>query len=433
MSNLVRTLGRFVYGVGEGVRIGLESIRANLFRSGLTILGVAIGVGVVVIMAALITGIRGSIQEGIEGAGPRNFWVTRVDLSDVQLVQTGLPAWWDRPPITAEEARRVRELPLVRDAVVSIGLQDPGGEGGITLEVGGTRVTGVTGFAESSSWPEYRQGTFLKGRNFHPAEVDERRGVVVISRRLAQDLFGEQDPVGRRVRATAGPGGVVPLTVVGVMEPAENLFAEQSGHMAIVPYTTALRRMKVSGDWGEMIVVPRDGVSLERVEDQVIGLLRTLRGLAPAESNDFSLLRSTQLMELFDRFTAVFFIVMLALSSVGLLVGGVGVVGIMLISVTERTREIGIRKSLGATRGEILWQFLVEAAVLTLLGGAVGLGLGVGGATLTASLLPIPAAIPLWAVAAALGMAAITGMLFGLLPAVRAARMEPVEALRHES
>jgi len=435
MSRRRVPLGRFIYGMGEGVRIGLDSIRANLFRSGLTILGVAIGVSVVVLMAALITGIRGSIQESIDAAGPRNFYVTRIDLSDVRLIQdgSGRPPWWNRPPITAEEARRVRALPAIRDAVITIGLQDPGGEGGVTVEYNATRITGVQGVAESASWPEYRDVTFVQGRNFHPAEVDHARTVIVISERLAGDLFGNQDPVGRRIRATAGPGGVLPFTVVGVFDPGEMLFGEdQFAHLAVVPYTTALRRMKVSNQWGDIVVVPRDDVDQEVAEDQVIALMRGMRGLSPAQENDFSILRSTQLMELFDRFTAVFFIVMLALSSVGLMVGGVGVVGIMLISVTERTREIGIRKSVGATGPEILWQFLVEAAVLTLVGGASGLLLGAAGAWLVAAATPIPASIPLWSVAAALTMAVITGMLFGLVPAARAARMEPVAALRYE-
>jgi putative ABC transport system permease protein len=435
MSRRRIPLGRFLYGLGEGVRIGFDSLRANLFRSGLTILGVAIGVSVVVLMAALITGIRGTIQEGIDAAGPRNFYVTRFDLSDVQLVQdgSGRPPWWNRPPVTVDEARRVRALPGVRDAVVTIGLQDPGGEGGITTEYNGTRITGVQGFGESASWPEYRQADFTEGRNFHPVEVEEGRAVVVISERLARSLFGNGEALGRRIRTTAGPSGALPLTVVGVFDPGPMLFGEeQFGHMAVIPFTTALRRLGVSDEWGQMAVVPRDEVAQEVAEDQVIALMRSLRGLEPAQENDFSVLRSTQLMEMFDRFTGVFFIVMLALSSVGLMVGGVGVVGIMLISVTERTREIGIRKSVGATGPEILWQFLVEAAVLTLMGGAGGLLLGAGGAWLTAALTPIPAAIPLWSVVAGLTMAVVTGMLFGLVPAARAARMEPVAALRYE-
>jgi putative ABC transport system permease protein len=431
------SVARFGYAVGEGIRIGLDSIRANFFRSGLTILGVAIGVSVVVLIASLITGIRGSIQDDLEAAGPRNMYVTRFDLADVQLVQTGnqRPPWWNRPPITIDEARRVGELPAVRSAVVSFTLQDPepGAEGRISMEFEGTRIRGIQGLAEGAEWVEYRPVDFVQGRNFHPVEVAEARPVAVITERLARDLFGNQDPVGLRVRTSAGPAGSLPFTVVGVFDMGDMLFGEeQFAHMAILPYTTALRRLGVSDEWAQIIVVPEDGVDLDVAEDQIITLLRNMRGLEPVQENNFSILRSTQLLEFFDRFTAVFFIVMLALSSVGLLVGGVGVVGIMLISVTERTREIGIRKSVGATGGEILWQFLVEAAVLTALGGAGGLIVGAGGSWLVATFTPIPASIPLWSVAAGLTMAVVTGMLFGLVPAARAARMEPVAALRYE-
>lgn len=426
---------RLVAGLVEGLRIAMESLRANRFRAGLTILGVAIGVSVVVVMAALIGGIRSTVQEGIEAAGPRNFFVTRFDLSDVQFGPdgSGRPPWWDRPRITADEASRAARLPAIQDAVLTVQLQDPGADGGITIEQGGTTVTGVLGAAESAAWPEYRQVEFVEGRNFVAAEVDEARSVVVLTERLARDLFGGRvSAVGRRVRATGGTTGFVPLTVVGVVRPGESLFESQTAHIAVIPVTTARRRMGAPDQWAQMIVVPRPEVPLEAAVDQVIGLLRSMRGLDPGQENDFSIVRSTQLLEFFDRVTGVFFIVMLALSSVGLLVGGVGVVAIMLISVTERTREIGVRKALGATRPDILWQFLVEAAVLTLLGGAAGLALGGGLAWLTAATTPIPAAVPVWAVVAALSMATVTGLLFGLAPAARAARMDPVEALRYE-
>jgi len=426
---LLRAIGS----VTEGARIAIESISANRVRSGLTIVGVGVGVAVVVLMAALITGIRGAVQDGVESAGPRNLFVMQFDPTDVQLIgDGGRPPWWGRPPITQEEARRAGTLPAIESAVLTIGLQDPGSPGGITVEYGGTEVTGVQGAAESAEWTAYRPVTFVQGRNFVDTEVTEGRSVVVISQQLATDLFGNGDPIGVRVRARAGNRGAVPLTIVGVFQTAESLFESQTAHVAVIPFTTALRRMGVSDTGGQVIVVPRADVSLEVAEDQLIGMFRSMRGLAPGEENNFAILRSTQILEFFDQLTGVFFIVMLALSSVGLLVGGVGVVGIMLISVTERTREIGVRKSLGATPREILWQFLVEAGVLTMIGGGIGLILGGGMAWLVQAVTPVPAQVPLWAVAASLLMAALTGMLFGLAPAARAARMDPVVALRFE-
>jgi putative ABC transport system permease protein len=166
--------------------------------------------------------------------------------------------------------------------------------------------------------------------------------------------------------------------------------------------------------------------------DQVVTLLRTMRGLRPAEANDFAVVRQEEFLATFNRITGVFFMVMLALSSVALMVGGVGVVAIMMIAVTERTREIGIRKAIGATKREILWQFLFEAVTLTCIGAMIGMAVGAGGAYLIAAFTPIPASVPFTAVIAALLMAATAGVVFGMWPAWRAARMDPVEALRYE-
>jgi putative ABC transport system permease protein len=166
--------------------------------------------------------------------------------------------------------------------------------------------------------------------------------------------------------------------------------------------------------------------------DQVITLLRTSRGLTASQPNNFAVMRQEQMIETFNRFTGVFFVVMLALSSVALMVGGVGVVAIMMIAVTERTREIGIRKAIGATRREILWQFLFEAVTVTVIGGVIGMIVGGGIAFLVASLTPIQASVPLESVLAAIGMAVTAGILFGIWPAWRAARMDPVVALRRE-
>ena len=412
----------------EGFRIAVTAINANKVRASLTILGVAIGVAVVVTMAALITGIRSSVMDAFEAAGPGNFVVTRFDMTNVRIVSdgSGRPPWWNKPKITPLEAERIGRLPGVKDAIADFDMS-------LSISFEGDRVTGVQGGANSAEWPQYTIGEFTAGRNFIPTEVEQGRGVTVISAPLATELFGQLDPIGKRVRVSAGGRGANQLfTVVGVFDIGEMIFADAVQHFAIVPYTAALKRLKANDMFFQVLVIPREGVPLPDVQDQVIGLMRTMRGLGPTEENNFALLRSDQLMDLFNQLTGVFFIVMLALSSVGLLVGGVGVIGIMLISVTERTREIGIRKAVGATRREILWQFLVEAGVLTLLGGASGMLLGALAAAGVEAITPIPASIPFWSVAVALSMAVFTGMLFGLLPAVRASRLEPVDALRYE-
>lgn len=412
----------------EGVWIALSAIRTNAVRAGLTILGVAIGVAVVVTMAALITGIRSSVMEAFESAGPENLIVTRFDMTAVRLTPdgSGRPPWWNKPRITPLEAERIGRLAAVREAVVDFDMS-------LSISYAGRRVRGVQASGNSAGWTGYTMGDFTAGRNFIRAEVDQARGVIVISSALAEELFGSLDPIGKRVRIAAGRRNVNELfTVVGVFDVGENIFADVVQHFAIVPYTAALKRLKADDMFFQVLVVPEVGYATAEVEDQIIGLLRTQRGLGPQEENNFAVLRSDQLIDMFNQLTGVFFIVMLALSSVGLMVGGVGVIGIMLISVTERTREIGVRKAVGATRREILWQFLVEAGVLTLLGGAIGMLIGAALSEVVESTTPIPAAIPLWSVLAALTMALLTGMLFGLLPALRASRLDPVDALRYE-
>jgi putative ABC transport system permease protein len=415
---------------GEAMRIGLAALMGNKIRASLTILGVAIGVGVVVTIAALITGIRTSVMTAFESSGPENLILTPWDFTEVQLVNdgTGRPPWWDRPNITAEEVDRIQALPAVREAIHSFDFP-------ITVSFEGNRITQVQGLARSHGWPAYTGGDFAAGRNYSPTEERQARAVVVLTRDLAEALFGQRDPIGKRIRISSGRRAGELFTVVGVFEIEDNIFAEAAGNWLILPWTTADRRLQGLGrfNFRSVLVVPAEGFSQSQVKDQVIGALRASRGLAPAEANSFALIESAQLLDLFDRLTGVFFLVMLALSSVALMVGGIGVIGIMMISVTERTREIGVRKALGATRREILWQFLAEAGTLTFIGGAVGLLIGAGLASLVTHFVPqLPARIPMWSIIAALGSAVLTGVVFGLLPAVRGSRLDPVDALRYE-
>jgi putative ABC transport system permease protein len=180
------------------------------------------------------------------------------------------------------------------------------------------------------------------------------------------------------------------------------------------------------------MVSPRDSVTVQEAIDDVTTVMRSMRNLRPAQVDNFSIVTQDKMLETWNQLTGVFFLVMIALSSVGLMVGGVGVVAIMMISVTERTREIGVRKALGATRREILWQFLVEASTLTLIGGAAGLVVGALIAMVISTATPIPAEVPLWSVVTALLASALTGIGFGMYPAARAARLDPVDALRYE-
>lgn len=411
----------------EGLGVAWEAMRANAMRSSLTVLGVAVGVSVVMAIAALITGLRTSVMDAFESAGPENFIVTRFDFTAVQIItDDNRPPWWDKPVIEPEEARRIGELPTIDEALYNFGFA-------IDASFEGRTVGGIQAQGYSSGWPRYQPGDFVAGRDFTPVEVDQNRPLVVLSAALATELFGDRDPIGRSVRFTSPFRGTqASFDVVGVFQAADNIFTAAVQHWAVFPWTGASRRLRESIQQAQILVVPRDTVSMARAQDDVVATLRGMRGLGPRDENDFALLASAQILDLFNRLTGVFFLVILLLASVGLLVGGVGVIGIMLISVTERTREIGVRKAVGATRREILWQFLVESALLTVTGAAVGMALGWGLASAVARWTPLPAAIPLWAVAASLAMAAVSGIFFGLVPAYRASRMDPVTALRYE-
>jgi putative ABC transport system permease protein len=405
----------------EGVGIAIDALRSNKVRAFLTILGIVIGVATIMAMTAIITGIRTTFTDTLDAAGAETFSVLRWDPTQL-TAGTGdeIPAWQRNPPPTLGEAAMIAALPSVGRVIPQI-------VGGRDLQVAGQTVSGLTIIGISENWPEFMVGDFTHGRNFVHSEVERSVPAVVLSDAVATSLFGERDPSGQWVRI-----GGHPFQVVGVYAREANIFTAIETKWALIPYTASVKHLGFSTDWMEIGVVPARGVDRATAMDEVTAALRTARGLRPVQDNNFVVLGTDAIKELFDRITGVFFLVMLILSSIGLMVGGVGVVAIMMISVTERTREIGVRKALGATRREILFQFLVEAMTVTVIGGAIGMVVGGAGAYLLSLATPIPATVPLWAIGLALSVFAVSGILFGLVPASRASRLDPVEALRYE-
>jgi len=406
----------------EGSAIALDSLKANKVRAALTILGVAIGVTVVIAMASAITGINQSITNILESAGPKTFFVHRY-FSGGLTVSDGsdeLSPWRRMPWLTVEEAELIRNLPTVKD--VNIGEYT---NGPVTFE--GVELKSVAVAGMSPSWNQVNGGDILAGRNFTPMEYAAGARVVIINDKLAESLFPGRDAVGKRIKIFGQP-----FEVIGLHAEAASLFSNADEPRLAVPHTTFTKVADYEKGWMEIAVLPTEVATIQETQDQVAAALRTKRGLRPGDPDNFAIVTQDRVLDTFNKITAAFFVVMIALSSVGLMVGGVGVVAIMMISVTERTREIGVRKALGATRREIMFQFLVEAATLTLVGCMVGMALGGLIAWGIRSFTPIPATVPLLSVVAAVVASILTGVLFGLYPANKASRMDPVEALRYE-
>ena len=407
--------------VGEGVSIAVDSIRTNKLRSFLTILGVVIGVSTVMTIASMVQGIRTQIFNAIETAGPTAFYVVRF-FSQTPLNPDRLPYEVRiRPVVQRTDADAIRRIPEIGYSAMWVQLFQ-------RLEYQGERTGGLAVFGADSRYMEIQGGTLLRGRFFTRGELQGDL-VMVLETDVAERLFGRIDPLGRVLRV-----GDKPVRVIGIYQKPGNIFEPPGQEIGgVIPFEAARQNFRYDETNSLFIAVkPRSGVAVAEAQDLVTVALRRARNLRPGTPNTFDMITQDQILEVIGNFTSYFFIAMVALSSVALLVGGIGVMAIMMVSVTDRTKEIGLRKALGATRKEILWQFLVEAATLTLIGGLFGIVMGLGSGELLKHGLNLQSGVPLWSAALACAVSIAIGLTFGLYPANRAARMDPVEALRHE-
>jgi len=418
----------WLFNITEGIGIAFSAIRENKVRAALTILGVAVGVFVVVTLAAAVHGINASVAKDLESAGPTSFYMYRrpVSLSEICDGTDDTCPSRRNPAITLNEADKISKLPEIQTVTSHIGSSAKFKYKDKEVSNGG--LDGYT-----TGWLEADGGDIVAGRDFTYAENTTGSRIVIINDKMAERLFKDSDPLDKFVEIEG-----VPFKIIGIHHNVGSFLGKPSSSSAgndpkaMIPLEAGRRQLGFRLRRLDLTIKPHSWVPRDQAIDAVTALMRGARGLKPSAPDNFAIITSDGLMAIYNGFFGVFFVIMIALSAVGLMVGGVGVIAIMMISVTERTREIGVRKALGATRKTILWQFLVEAATLTCIGATIGLVCGSGVAFLVNKFTPVPASTPPMAIVAALGVSAVTGIVFGMLPAARASRLDPVEALRYE-
>jgi putative ABC transport system permease protein len=402
----------------ESLRQALGALRANKLRAFLTMLGIIIGVGAMVIMVAVVDGFQTTVQRQFEGLGSR-------------LIFIFYSPQEDRPKARRTfEGLRLGDVSAVReqcDLVAQVSAENDLGQVKAS-HAGEERTTRLVGVE-----PQYQQvrvvraarGRFVEGR-----DLEEWRAVCVLGDEIATKLFGTVDPLGRDLTVSGSSGGSVRLTVVGRLEKKGSSFDENYNDRIYAPLTMLQKRMLGTDQVSVIFAQARDAGTTEAAMDQVWAVLMRRHDHRP----DFTVDSQSRIMETLNTILMALGLVLAGIAGLSLLVGGIGIMNIMLVSVTERTREIGIRKAVGAKRRDILWQFLIEAMTLSGIGGLLGIGVGYGVAAIVAAVAKdrLPAAVPAWAAAAGFGFAVAVGIISGVYPAFRAARLDPIQALRYE-
>jgi putative ABC transport system permease protein len=413
--------------VAENVQIAIDSVWSHRFRAFLTIIGIVIGITTVVTVSSLLAGLRQGIVTFFQEFGPDNIFINRV--SGDPSGSMARPKELKRKPIQASYQEAIRRFaPSVEEVSAAMFIPPTSRGRTMTAKVPGyeTDSIAMAGYTASSFITQPRE--LKAGRVFSQEEANRAAKVCLIGSDIADALFPDGRAVGRPLIADGAE-----YTVIGVFEKAKGGFFGQNGldQQIMIPFETAeLRYPQVETVF--LTAKARPGLR-DQAYEEVRQVLRRVRGTPVGEDDDFSLSTADQIVQSFNGITAMVGLVSFAISGLGLLVGGVGVMNIMLVSVTERTREIGVRKAIGARRFDIVFQFLMEAVTLTGIGGVLGVVVSMGIVFLVGLILPfLETSVPTWAVVTGFTVSVLIGLFFGVWPAVKASRLDPVEALRYE-
>jgi putative ABC transport system permease protein len=404
----------------EGLRIALGNLVGARLRSALTTLGIVIGVMTVIAIVAIIQGLNASFEAQISTLGANTLYVSKF-----AWIAQGRDQWWEMR--NRKDLGRNELEAIERDSLHAVAIAPMAMTRG-TVTRGDEEVSGVQLIGTNTQYLTTGGGSVAAGRFLAETDVDLSRSSVVLGSEVAERLFpgvpGDR-LVGRKVVIEAKP-----FTVVGVLARQGQLLGMNMDTRAVLPYTTFLRDLGAKRSLN--IAVSAAPEELPALEDELTGILRRVRRVPPDKKDDFSLNRQEAFLRLYEQLTGALYGVAVGVGAITLVVGGIGIMNIMLVSVTERTREIGVRRAIGARRRTVLLQFLIESSLVAAVGGTVGTALGLGVAQVVALVTPLAAAATWKAVALGVGFSAVVGLVFGSWPAWRASRLDPVEALRYE-